>query len=72
MPEWPAETAVGSLLRYLRTADPRHFQPMNTNLGIFPPLSERIRNKRERAAAFYARAVAAAEAFWEELDRPGS
>ena len=67
MPEWPAETAVGSLLRYLRGADPRHFQPMNTNLGIFPPLTERIRNKRERAAAFYARAVAAAEAFREEL-----
>ena len=41
-------------------------------MGIFPPLAERIRNKRERAAAFYARAVAAAEAFWEELDRPGS
>ena len=70
MPEWPAETAVGSLLRYLRGADPRHFQPMNTNLGIFPPLTERIRNKRERAAAFYARAVAAAEAFREELCLP--
>ena len=37
LPEWPGETAVGSLLRYLRGADPRHFQPMNTNLGIFPP-----------------------------------
>ena len=65
LPEWPAETAVGSLLRYLRTADPRHFQPMNTNLGIFPPLAVRIRNKRERAAAFHARAVAAAKAFGE-------
>ena len=67
LPEWPAETAVGSLLRYLRTADPKHFQPMNTNLGIFPPLAERIRNKRERAAAFHARAVAAAEAFRKGL-----
>ena len=67
MPEWPAKTAVDSLLRYLRRADPRHFQPMNTNLGIFPPLAERIRNKRERTVAFYARAVAAAETFREEL-----
>ena len=72
LPEWPGETAVGSLLRYLRGADPRHFQPMNTNLGIFPPLAERIRNKRERATAFYARAVAAAEVFGEELARLGS
>ena len=58
LPEWPGETAVGSLLRYLRTADPRHFQPMNTNLGLFPPLAERIRNKRERAAAFAASRIA--------------
>ena len=65
--EWPAETATGSLLCYLRTADPKHFQPMNVNLGIFPPLPERIKNKRERAAAFHTRAVAAAEAFREEL-----
>jgi methylenetetrahydrofolate--tRNA-(uracil-5-)-methyltransferase len=38
MPEWPAETAIGSLMRYLRTAAPESFQPMNVNLGIFPPL----------------------------------
>lgn len=67
LPDWPEVTAVGSLLRYLRTADPRHFHPMNTNLEIFPSLPERIKNKRERAAAFHARAVAAAEVFAEAL-----
>ena len=38
MPEWPDETAIGSLMRYLRTSAPESFQPMNVNLGIFPPL----------------------------------
>lgn len=66
LPLWPEGTALGSLLRYLRTADPKHFQPMNTNLGIFPPLEEKIRDKRERAAAFEARALEQAERFWEE------
>ncbi|GHV29634.1 hypothetical protein FACS1894167_09250 [Synergistales bacterium] len=41
MPEWPPETAIGSLLRYLMTAEADSFQPMNVNLGIFPPLEAR-------------------------------
>lgn len=59
LPTWPDETAIGSLLRYLRTADPAHFQPMNVNLGIFPPLERRIRDKRQRAAAYRNRAAEA-------------
>ena len=72
LPSWPDETVVGSLMRYLRTADPERFQPMNANLGILPPLEGRIRDKKLRAAACRARAVAAAEAFREELARLGS
>ncbi|HPK07644.1 MAG TPA: methylenetetrahydrofolate--tRNA-(uracil(54)-C(5))-methyltransferase (FADH(2)-oxidizing) TrmFO, partial [Aminivibrio sp.] len=47
-PEWPRETAVGSLLHYLGDALERRFQPMNVNLGIFPPLEKKIRNKALR------------------------
>lgn len=36
--EPPAETAHGALLRHLRNADAKHFQPMNVNYGLFPPL----------------------------------
>lgn len=68
MPDWPDETAVGSLIRYLTTADPKHFQPMNANLGIFPPLERRIRDKKERAAACRERAMKAAVPFWENLN----
>jgi methylenetetrahydrofolate--tRNA-(uracil-5-)-methyltransferase len=29
---------LGGLYRYLREADPRHFQPMNANFGLLDPL----------------------------------
>ena len=69
LPLWPEETAMGSLLRWLRDTDPARFQPMNANLGIFPPLEWRIRDKRERAAAFRERALSAAARFWDESGR---
>ncbi len=43
----PPETAHGALVRYLQEADPRYFQPMNINWGLFPPL-ERNGRKRKR------------------------
>lgn len=33
-------TAHGALLRHLGEADPDHFQPMNVNYGLFPPLED--------------------------------
>ena len=44
----PPTTMLGGLFRYLRDADPKHFQPMNSNWGLVDPLSQRIRSKRER------------------------
>lgn len=38
---WPPETAHGALTRYITSADPANFQPMNVNFGIFPPLAVR-------------------------------
>lgn len=38
----PAETAHGALLRHLQNADAKHFQPMNVNYGLFPPLDRAI------------------------------
>jgi methylenetetrahydrofolate--tRNA-(uracil-5-)-methyltransferase len=34
----PPTTMLGALYRYLRDADPRHFQPMNANFGLLEPL----------------------------------
>ncbi|MGI6129404.1 MAG: methylenetetrahydrofolate--tRNA-(uracil(54)-C(5))-methyltransferase (FADH(2)-oxidizing) TrmFO, partial [bacterium] len=51
------ETACGALAYYITTADPNHFQPMNINFGLFPPLPERIKNRRERNMALAERAL---------------
>lgn len=59
----PPETMLGALLRYVHTADPTHFQPMNANFGLLPPLQERVRDRRARKQRLADRALAAMEAF---------
>jgi methylenetetrahydrofolate--tRNA-(uracil-5-)-methyltransferase len=51
----PATTMLGGLYRYLREADPRHFQPMNANFGLLDPLEGRVK-KDQRKARLVARA----------------
>ncbi|XEC97099.1 FADH(2)-oxidizing methylenetetrahydrofolate--tRNA-(uracil(54)-C(5))-methyltransferase TrmFO [Paenibacillus tarimensis] len=53
----PPETSLGSMAEYITTADFKHFQPMNANFGLFPPLGQRIRNKKEKNEAIAARAL---------------
>ncbi len=62
-PLWPRETALGSLLHYLQDALPESFQPMNCNLGLFPPLGKRIKKRQERCLQVAQRALEAREAF---------
>lgn len=52
----PPTTMLGGLYRYLREADPRHFQPMNSNWGLVDPLVERIRDKKKKREALAHRA----------------
>ena len=63
---WPRETAVGSLIHYLMTTEPKHFQPMNINLGLFPEISG-IRGKKERAQFHRDRAVDSMKQFMKSL-----
>jgi methylenetetrahydrofolate--tRNA-(uracil-5-)-methyltransferase len=51
----PAETAVGALLRYVTTAPPATFAPMNVNFGLFPPVAARSRRKRHAEVVARAR-----------------
>ncbi len=62
----PLETMMGSLAHYITAADPRHFQPMNANFGLLPPLPERIRDKDARKEALSRRALEALEAWKKE------
>jgi methylenetetrahydrofolate--tRNA-(uracil-5-)-methyltransferase len=54
---FPAETALGSMARYITEADSKNFQPMNVNFGIFPDLGERVKSKPERAERHANRAL---------------
>lgn len=53
---WPRESAIGSLIHYLMTTEPSHFQPMNINLGLFPELLN-VKGKKERAKIHRDRAI---------------
>ena len=44
----PATTAHGCLVGHVATSDPKHFQPMNTNYGLFPPLAQPTRDKEKK------------------------
>jgi methylenetetrahydrofolate--tRNA-(uracil-5-)-methyltransferase len=48
---------LGALYRYLREADPRHFQPMNANFGLVDDLPVRVRDKKEKRERLAARAL---------------
>lgn len=43
---FPQETALGALGKYISCADAEHFQPMNINFGLLPPLGYRVKGKR--------------------------
>ncbi|GBG09584.1 MULTISPECIES: FADH(2)-oxidizing methylenetetrahydrofolate--tRNA-(uracil(54)-C(5))-methyltransferase TrmFO [Paenibacillus] len=59
----PDHTTLGSMAQYITTADFKHFQPMNANFGLFPPLETRIRNKKDKNEAIANRALDAIDAF---------
>lgn len=61
----PPTSAHGALLCYVTASDPRHFQPMNTNFGLFPPLPAAPREKERKRLMIQARALQDIEAWIE-------
>ena len=59
----PPTTMLGALYRYLREADPRHFQPMNANFGLVDELPGRVKDKRRKKEMLAERALADMEAW---------
>lgn len=53
----PQTTMIGSLSRYVASGGEADFQPMGANFGIMPALESPVRDKKERYAAFSARAL---------------
>jgi methylenetetrahydrofolate--tRNA-(uracil-5-)-methyltransferase len=53
----PPTTAHGCLVSHVASSDPRHFQPMNTNFGLFPPLPDGPRDKEAKRRLIAKRAL---------------
>jgi methylenetetrahydrofolate--tRNA-(uracil-5-)-methyltransferase len=53
----PPVTMLGALYRYMREADPKHFQPMNANFGLLDDLAEPVRDKKLKRERFAERAL---------------
>jgi methylenetetrahydrofolate--tRNA-(uracil-5-)-methyltransferase len=53
----PPTTALGALLNYPATAAAESYQPMNITYGLFPPLEQRIKKRRDRRQALADRAL---------------
>lgn len=65
--ELPEVTAHGALAKYISNPAIENFQPMNINFGLIPPLTVRIRKKREKNAQIAARALEALDGFLPAL-----
>lgn len=71
VPDCPKATAFGALLAYATDPATVGYQPMHVNFGIMEPLETRVRNKRERYAAYAARGMQALAAYRRALDAAG-
>ena len=64
---FPRESVLGSLAHYITAADPKHFQPMNSNWALLPPLDgpegRKKWRKDEKAPLYVQRGQAALSAF---------
>ncbi len=53
----PEFSMIGALLNYISDETITNFQPMGANFGILPPLSEKIKDKKERYTALSKRSL---------------
>ena len=63
---WPQDTMIGSLLRYITSADPSAYQPTNSTFGLLPPAPAGVRKKADRKRARSERALNALDAWRQE------
>lgn len=63
LPALSDETVYGALLAYATDPATLDYQPMHVNFGIIRPLEQKVRNKRERYAAYAQRGAAALERY---------
>jgi len=64
---FPGQTAHGALCQYITNTDVKHFQPMNINFGLLPPLEQRIKDKKVKNGLIAQRALLALRMFTENI-----
>lgn len=69
----PAESMLGGLVRFLATANPDDFQPMNANWGLVPAVPKQRRvTRKERREQAYAIGLRAFRSWLEETAVPAT
>lgn len=63
--EFPRETIIGALGAHICTEN-KDFQPMNANFGILPPVTQRIKDRKEKKLAYSKRSLEKLERFIHE------
>ena len=63
----PPTTMLGALYRYVHTADPEHFQPMNANFGLLEPLERPVKDKQKKKELLVERALRDMDRFAGEI-----
>jgi methylenetetrahydrofolate--tRNA-(uracil-5-)-methyltransferase len=66
--QFPEDTAHGAMCRYITSADPKHFQPMNVNFGLLPAWGARIKDKRSKNRLIAERALTSLVNFKQYLE----
>ena len=64
----PLDCMLGALVHYISDPSVSDFQPMGANMGILPPLPEKIKGKAERYGALAARAMQDLEQTLRDLE----
>jgi len=64
----PPTTMLGALYRYVHTADPEHFQPMNANFGLLEPLERPVKDKQKKRELLVERALADMDRFADKVE----
>ena len=70
--EFPPTTALGSLGRYISSAEVENYQPTNMAFGLLPPLVPPVRNKKHRRELLVRRALDDLESLARDMTPVGS
>jgi methylenetetrahydrofolate--tRNA-(uracil-5-)-methyltransferase len=65
----PVTTMMGALFEFIRSAAPKHFQPMAPNFGIVPDLGVKVKSKPEKYGRYRDRSLADL-AIWRRENLP--